>query len=184
MIGPGCGAALAGFRKSLHSLPPTLPGKTPRGDTLRRADTEYRRPWLLERLNELVAEVPGAHPDPVRALIKDLSLTPPAASLVWVHGDLYARHIIVRDGQLAGVIDWGDAHIGDPAMDLSIAWSWLPPEARAAFRTAYGPIDPATWRRARLRAIHYAVNLRRFGHSTGDAAMVGLAEDAWRFSVG
>jgi aminoglycoside phosphotransferase (APT) family kinase protein len=38
-----------------------------------------------------------------------------------VHGDLGAEHLLVRDGRLAGVIDWGDARIGDPALD----YSWL-----------------------------------------------------------
>ncbi len=90
----------------------------------------------------------------------------------------------MRDGSFAGVIDWGDAHLGDPALDLSIALSWLPPADRPAFMVAYGDIDEATWRRARFRAIHYAINLLRFGHRTDDAAMIRLSRDAWRFSVG
>lgn len=37
------------------------------------------------------------------------------------HSDLGPNHLRVRDGRLAGVIDWGDARIGDPAID----YSWL-----------------------------------------------------------
>lgn len=37
------------------------------------------------------------------------------------HSDLGQTHLRVRDGRLAGVIDWGDARIGDPALD----YSWL-----------------------------------------------------------
>jgi aminoglycoside phosphotransferase (APT) family kinase protein len=180
----GIGVALAGMLRALHDLPPTLPGGTPRGDTLRRADLVYRRAWLHERLDELVGDVPGVDPAPVAALIDDLAQTPPAPRLTWVHADLYARHLIVRGEVLAGVIDWGDVHLGDPALDLSIAWSWLPEQDRPAFVAAYGEIDPATWRRARLRAVHYAVNLLRFGHRVGDAAMIRIARDAWRACVG
>ena len=38
-----------------------------------------------------------------------------------LHGDLGPEHLLVRDGRLAGVIDWGDARLGDPALD----YSWL-----------------------------------------------------------
>jgi aminoglycoside phosphotransferase (APT) family kinase protein len=37
------------------------------------------------------------------------------------HSDVAPGHLLVRDGKLAGVIDWGDARIGDPALD----YSWL-----------------------------------------------------------
>ena len=38
---------------------------------------------------------------------------------VFVHGDLYSRHLLVDDaGRPCGVIDWGDCHVGDPAVDL------------------------------------------------------------------
>ncbi len=40
---------------------------------------------------------------------------------VLTHSDLGPPHMLVRDGRLAGVIDWGDARIGDPAID----YSWL-----------------------------------------------------------
>jgi aminoglycoside phosphotransferase (APT) family kinase protein len=38
-----------------------------------------------------------------------------------VHGDLLPEHLLVRDGRLAAVIDWGDARVGDPALD----YAWL-----------------------------------------------------------
>jgi aminoglycoside phosphotransferase (APT) family kinase protein len=37
------------------------------------------------------------------------------------HSDLGPEHLLVEDGKLAGVIDWGDARIGDPAID----YAWL-----------------------------------------------------------
>ena len=66
---------------------------------------------------------------------------------VWVHGDLLGGNILVRNGHLSGVIDWSAAGLGDPACDAMLAWS-LPPNARAAFRSALG-VDDATWARAR-----------------------------------
>jgi aminoglycoside phosphotransferase (APT) family kinase protein len=37
------------------------------------------------------------------------------------HSDLGPEHLLCRDGRLVGVIDWGDARIGDPAID----YAWL-----------------------------------------------------------
>ena len=92
--------------------------------------------------------------------------------LVLAHGDLYVRHLLVDDAAcLAGVIDWGDLHRGDPAVDLSVAWSFLPPEARDSFRKAYGPIEESTWRLARLRALHYGVILLEYARGIGDARL-------------
>ena len=87
-----------------------------------------------------------------------------------VHGDLYARHVLVDDEDApCGVIDWGDVHLGEPAVDLGLAASFLPPGAHDAFREAYGPIDDATWRMARFRALLSAVSVLVYGHDTGDA---------------
>ena len=36
-----------------------------------------------------------------------------------VHADLTPPHLLVHDGRLAGVIDWGDMRVGDPALDYS-----------------------------------------------------------------
>jgi aminoglycoside phosphotransferase (APT) family kinase protein len=38
---------------------------------------------------------------------------------VWVHGDIAAGNLLLRDGRLSAVIDWGSAAVGDPACDLS-----------------------------------------------------------------
>lgn len=71
-----------------------------------------------------------------------------------VHGDFYVRHLIIdANKSITGIIDWGDIHIGDPAIDLSIAHSFLPPEAHQTFRDTYGDISEETWHFARFRAI-------------------------------
>ena len=66
---------------------------------------------------------------------------------VWTHGDLLAANLIMRDGSLAGVIDWSGSGIGDPACDAQLAW-FFPPEPRAVFLNALG-FDAATRARAR-----------------------------------
>ena len=75
---------------------------------------------------------------------------------VWVHGDLDARNLLLRDGRLTGVIDWGCLAVGDPAWDVMVAWKMLSAETRDSFRTALS-IDDATWTRARGLALSQAV---------------------------
>jgi aminoglycoside phosphotransferase (APT) family kinase protein len=83
---------------------------------------------------------------------------------VWVHADLLPGNVLVKDGRLSGVIDFGSVGTGDPASDLNVAWSVLPFEARAIFRTMLDA-DNAAWNRARglalliaLQALPYYIN--------------------------
>ena len=74
---------------------------------------------------------------------------------VWVHGDLEGN-CLVRDGRLCGIVDWGSACIGDPAVDVQVVWSPLfTDESRAAFIDALS-IDDATLARSRGAAINQA----------------------------
>lgn len=67
---------------------------------------------------------------------------------VWVHGDLMPANLLLSDGRLTGVLDWGGAGIGDPAIDLAVAWNTLSASVRDAFRSQFG-VDDATWARGR-----------------------------------
>lgn len=142
-------------------------------DELDRLDLRKRIPRVEERLGEAVEAGLLDDLEPWRAILDEAprDWIPGRATLV--HGDLYARHVLVDDGGApCGVIDWGDLHLGDPATDLSLAAGFLPPEARGAFREAYGPIDPDTWRMARFRALFSAAAVVAYGHDTGDRAML------------
>lgn len=75
---------------------------------------------------------------------------------VWVHGDVTGSNLLVAEGRLAAVIDFGSCAVGDPACDLVIAWTLLHGEARAAFRSAV-PLDDAAWARARGWALWKAL---------------------------
>jgi aminoglycoside phosphotransferase (APT) family kinase protein len=174
-------APLARFLAALHGIPvdDATRGWAP-GDEIERANIAKRAPRVKERLRGLDNRPGGAD----RALLLDridrLAATPAwTGPGCWVHGDFYARHLLVdADRCPCGVIDWGDVHLGDPALDLSIAFSCLPPGARAAFREAYGSIDAATWERARFRALHYSVLLIEYGTVAGDAAIRRAGEYA------
>jgi aminoglycoside phosphotransferase (APT) family kinase protein len=67
---------------------------------------------------------------------------------VWVHGDIASGNLLVRDGRLAAVIDFGSSGVGDPACDLYIAWTFLDRKGRDVFRAAL-PLDDETWQRGR-----------------------------------
>jgi aminoglycoside phosphotransferase (APT) family kinase protein len=67
---------------------------------------------------------------------------------VWIHCDLDARNVLVRDGRLAAVLDWGGAGAGDPAVDVMVAWKLVAREDRDRFRELLD-VDDATWLRAR-----------------------------------
>lgn len=69
-------------------------------------------------------------------------------SPVWVHGDVSAGNLLVQDGRLSAVIDFGQLTIGDPACDLAIAWTLFKGESREVFR-AMLPLDAGTWTRGR-----------------------------------
>ena len=67
---------------------------------------------------------------------------------LWLHGDLHPANVLVNDGQVSGVIDFGDITAGDPAGDLSVAWMLLPPGCHASFWSAYQTAGSAGGSRA------------------------------------
>jgi aminoglycoside phosphotransferase (APT) family kinase protein len=75
---------------------------------------------------------------------------------VWVHGDLSPGNLLVADGHLSAVIDFGCLGVGDPACDLIVAWNLLPAPARDVYRDALG-VDEATWQRGRGWALSIAL---------------------------
>ncbi|BCB75646.1 aminoglycoside phosphotransferase family protein [Phytohabitans flavus] len=66
----------------------------------------------------------------------------------WFHGDVAEGNLLLKDGQLAAVIDFGTCGVGDPACDLAIAWTLVTADGRQAFRKRLS-VDEATWARGR-----------------------------------
>ncbi|MGW3140180.1 aminoglycoside phosphotransferase family protein [Streptomyces sp. NPDC001139] len=75
---------------------------------------------------------------------------------VWFHGDMASGNLLVKDGALAAVIDFGTCGVGDPACDLSIAWTMFTGKSRAAFRDRLG-VDKTTWERGQGWALWKAL---------------------------
>ncbi|GIF66464.1 aminoglycoside phosphotransferase [Asanoa ishikariensis] len=99
------------------------------------------------------------------------------AKPVWFHGDVAAGNILVRDGRLAAVIDFGTCGVGDPACDLVIAWTFFGGPAREAFRKALN-VDDATWQRGRGWALWKA--LITIEHHPDSARQIDLILGATR----
>jgi len=75
---------------------------------------------------------------------------------VWVHGDLSLGNLLMTDGRLCAVIDFGQMCAGDPACDLAIAWTLFRGESREVFKSTLD-LDADTWNRGRGWALWKAV---------------------------
>jgi aminoglycoside phosphotransferase (APT) family kinase protein len=73
-------------------------------------------------------------------------------SPVWVHGDVAAGNLLIDEGELSAVIDFGCLAIGDPACDLAVAWTLFDPPSSEIFRRELA-CDDATWQRGRVWAL-------------------------------
>jgi len=174
---------LAGFLRALHAIEPApLVARGLPPDEIGRLDHARRLPLTRERLPALTAAGLVAEPD---LFLGWLAMHPPAplddAGRRLVHGDLYARHVLLdARGRPRGIIDWGDLHLGDPALDIAIAHLLLPSSAHDVFRAAYGPIDERTWEAARYRAIYHAILELDYGLRENDAGMRESGANALR----
>jgi len=131
----------------------------------RRADMQVRVPGLRERLGELAGLWHA--PDHVYAVLDDAEALPPPQPVAVCHGDLHFRHVLIEGARISGLIDWIDLCRGDPALDLQLVWSVLPPEERDAFFAAYGHVDDDTLLRARAVALHLSAMLAQYAHHEG-----------------
>ncbi|MBI1743817.1 aminoglycoside phosphotransferase family protein [Candidatus Acetothermia bacterium] len=75
---------------------------------------------------------------------------------VWIHGDLDSRNLLVENGRLSAIIDFGGLGLGDPACDVMVAWKVLSADTRDIFKTQLA-VDEATWVRSRGWALSQAL---------------------------
>jgi aminoglycoside phosphotransferase (APT) family kinase protein len=143
---------LAGFVTALRGVdtagaPERLPHQ--RGGPLAEADDDVRR-----SITELGDRIDGA----AAVASWEESLAAPVwdGPPVWVHGDLLPGNLLVVDGQLSAVIDFGGLGVGDPACDLQPAWNVFAGTSRERFRAALD-VDDAAWLRGRGWALSQAV---------------------------
>ncbi|KRF20898.1 hypothetical protein ASG90_00250 [Nocardioides sp. Soil797] len=83
----------------------------------------------------------------------------------WFHGDLHDGNLLVRDGRLAAVIDWGAAGRGDPAVELNAMWGYLPFTVAETYRTAVG-LDEGAYRRGRGFALAPSISATTYYRAT------------------
>ncbi len=95
---------------------------------------------------------------------------------VWVHGDLLPGNLLVVDGRLSAVIDFGGLNVGDPACDLQPAWNVFTGSSRRRFRAEL-EVDDASWLRGRGWALSQAVSALPYYWDT-NPGMVGQASHA------
>jgi aminoglycoside phosphotransferase (APT) family kinase protein len=134
---PGLGAELGRFLRALHAFP-----------VERAATLGARQAWRAEHADDLAPALRllGVHERARGEQLLDgyrrLRFEPAV-----VHADLGPEHVLCRNGHISGVIDWGDAGIGDPAIDAVWAVFDAAEPFRDAFVAAYG-VDDATLARA------------------------------------
>ncbi|MCZ0983068.1 aminoglycoside phosphotransferase family protein [Streptomyces diastatochromogenes] len=106
-----------------------------------------------------IAEVGGAFDAAAMTELWDAAINAPGwdGPPVWFHGDFHTGNLLTVDGRLSAVIDFGGLGIGDPACDLTIAFTLMSTRSRALFRAALG-VDDATWIRGRGWALATALN--------------------------
>jgi aminoglycoside phosphotransferase (APT) family kinase protein len=154
--------ALARFLRRLHDA--DVAAKLP-PDGNRRADMSARVPKTREQLDALASAGIWQPPASIDRLLDDAERLPPSQAAAVVHGDLHFRQVLVDDeAGLTGIIDWVDVCRSDPAIDLSIACSYLPPAARDAFLADYGEVSGEQMLRARVVALSLSAALAHYGH--------------------
>ncbi|MFF2191321.1 aminoglycoside phosphotransferase family protein [Streptomyces sp. NPDC058157] len=140
--------ALAGFLTSLAACPADGGGKvrTP----LAERDAETRA---------AITALAGVFDAGAMTAVWDAALAAPAwgRAPVWCHGDLHTGNLLTTGGRLSAVIDFGELGLGDPACDLTIAFTLMSVRGRAAFRAALG-VDEDTWTRGRGWALATGLN--------------------------
>ncbi|MDQ6657200.1 MAG: phosphotransferase [Actinomycetota bacterium] len=113
------------------------------------------------------------------------SVPPPARQRTLVHADLGAEHVLERDGQLTGIIDWSDAAIGDPALDFARLYRDFGPSFLTTTLKAYGGMDDPEEAMARIRFFARCAALEdlAYGQDTGHPLYASAAERAlnWLF---
>ncbi len=75
---------------------------------------------------------------------------------VWVHGDLLPGNLLVVNGRLSAIIDFGTLQVGDPACDLQAAWNMFAGDSRRRFLAEAGA-DDASWLRGRGTVLYQSV---------------------------
>jgi aminoglycoside phosphotransferase (APT) family kinase protein len=167
--------SVGSFVRSCRAVPGMDgPAKTEgRGGPLSALD-EWVQEWTAK------ADASEVSRDAVLAVWAD-ALAAPAydGEPCWFHGDLHEGNLLVRDGRLAAVIDWGAAGRGDPAIELNAMWGYLPASSADLYRETVG-LDEAAYRRARGFALAPAISGWTYYRDTAPEISRGALETVRR----
>lgn len=75
-----------------------------------------------------------------------------------IHGDLCRGHILIRNNEISGIIDFGDVEIGDPSMDLAFFWDFGKEFMDMLYDHYKGPKDKGLLRRAEINNLSLHVS--------------------------
>jgi aminoglycoside phosphotransferase (APT) family kinase protein len=144
---------VAAFLRALYCVdatggPPAGEQSFWRGAPVSRYDRQTRK--AIADLGEVIDA------DAATAVWESALHAPYTGPSVWVHGDVAPNNLLVRDGRLRAVIDFGTSAVGDPACDTVLAWTFLDGDSRTAFRERL-QVDHDTWARGRGWAIWKAL---------------------------
>jgi aminoglycoside phosphotransferase (APT) family kinase protein len=171
---------LANFLAALYEIDPTdgpEPGEHNffRGGPLTIYDSETR-----EAISVLKAEIDRAAATEVWEAALAATWHGPS---VWIHGDITAANLLVVEGRLSAVVDFGCSAVGDPACDLTIAWTFFFGDSRELFRKRL-PLDEGTWTRGRGWALWKALITLAKAVKADDQADLASLRFGWRLSAG
>ena len=158
---------LAAFIGALRQVDPTGAPLASRGQPLALRDADVRQ--SLDQLHNTVNALAAAAWE--AALRAHRWEGPPT----WVHGDLLPTNLLVQEGRLTAVIDWGNMGVGDPACDVMVAWSVLRADTRAIFRDLLA-VDEAMWARGRGWALCFGLVALPY-YQTSNPVLAAIARD-------
>jgi aminoglycoside phosphotransferase (APT) family kinase protein len=143
------------FLRSLHvSAPANAPRNPYRGVPL-----QERATFVEERMQRLATKTDLMTPA-LKQIWQQALAAPIDVPPTWLHGDLHPRNLLVDQGAISAVIDWGDLTAGDRATDLASLWMLFgEPTVRQQAIAVYGDISAATRHRAKGWAIFFGVVL-------------------------
>ena len=159
------------FLAALHQPAPTEAPRNP----FRGIELSARAKLANEHLTCLDEKLGARACSGLRSLWEELLQVPAYGGAPrWLHGDLHPANILVDDGRIVSVLDFGDVCAGDPATDLAVMWMLLPKSSHRILRRAYGRAeDDSLWLRARAWAL--TLGLAAAASSTDHSIVQGMA---------